>query len=823
MLEMPSRVGLRADSPGPAHTGSALITLVVIVIALVALYVGRDIFIPFALAILLSFVLGPLASRLRRWGLGRIPAVLIVVCLAFLVLGSFAVLVGSQVVQLVQNLPTYQSNIQAKIRSMQATAPSGGMFDRAATVLRELSSEVSGEPGQDASSAGARPNDALSSKPMPVRIAAPPPSMFMVIGNIASPLLGPIGTAGLVIVFVFLMLFEREDLRNRLIRLVSGGDLYLTTEALDEAAQRVSRYLFMQLLVNVTYGVPIGLGLYCIGVPNALLWGVLATVLRFIPYIGPFMAAFFPIALAVAVAPGWGMVFWTIGLFVVLELLSNNLVEPWLYGSSTGISALAIILAAIFWTTLWGPVGLLLSTPLTVCLVVMGRYIPQLRFLDVLLGSEPVLTAPEQLYQRMLAGDPEEGEEIAREQLKERPLAALYDEITLPALCLAERDRQRKVLTGERRAVVTESFLRVVAALTDYEAPTLAAAGPDNSALAPQPTGEPAAHVDLVWTGTPVLCIAGWTGLDRTAATMLAQLLVCSGIGTRVLPAEALRAEGIASLDLRHVELICLVYLSQSGVLHARQACRRLRRQAPGAKIMVALLNAQLDPAKEQDQSTALPADLIVTSLAQARERITHLAVSPIETPMVPAPVPICEPERLAALKQLNILDTAPEDTFDRVTRRLADAFDAPIALLTLINEYRQFWKSAVGLPEDLALARQAPRDTSMCGHVVASNEILVIEDILRDKRFATNPFLREHGIRFYAGAPLRTPAGYAIGSLCVIDTKPRTISERERTLLQVIADEVMIEIEKRRVASGTVPHADGPYDGVSAPVATAR
>ena len=754
----------------------------------------------FALAMLLSFALGPMANRLRRWGLGRIPAVLLVVFLAFLGLGGFAVLVGNQVVQLVKHLPTYQSNIQAKIRSMQSAAPSGGMLDRAATVLRELSSEVSGEPGQEASDTDGLPDDARSRRPIPVRIDAPSLSQCSR-SSAPSParLLGPIGTAGLVIVFVFLLLLEREDLRNRLIRLVSGGDLYLTTEALDEAAQRISRYLLMQLIVNVTYGVPIGLGLYFIGVPNALLWGVLATVLRFIPYIGPFIAAFFPIALAVAVAPGWGMVFWTIGLFVVLELLSNNFVEPWLYGSSTGISALAIILAAIFWTTLWGPVGLLLSTPLTVCLVVMGRYMPRLQFLDVLLGCEPVLTAPEHLYQRMLAGDPEEGEDIAREQLKERPLAALHEEVTLPALRLAEHDRQRKVLTGERRAVVTESFLRVIAALADYEGPTLAAEGSDHGVLAPPDPGEPAVQADIVWTGTPVLCIAGWTGLDRVAATILAQQLAGSGIGTRVLPADAISPEGIASLDVRQVELICLVYLSQSGVLHARQACRRLRRQAPAAQIMVALLHAQRDPAKEPEQSTALPADLIVTSLAQAREQITHRAAAPIKTPMVPALVPPCEPERLAALKQLNILDTAPEDPFDRVTQRLADAFDAPIALLTLIDAYRQFWKSAIGLPEDLALARQAPRETSMCGHVVASNEILVIEDILRDKRFATNPFLREHGIRFYAGAPLRTPAGYAIGSLCVIDTKPRTISERERTLLQVIADETTAQIENRK------------------------
>ena len=818
MLETPSQGGRHVDSSGPA-----LLTLLVMVIAIAALYVGRDIFIPFALAILLSFALGPIAIRLRRWGLGRIPSVLVAVCLAFLGLGGFAVLVGSQSVQLVQQLPTYQSNIQVKIRSMQAAAPSGGMLDRAATVLHELSREIAGEPGQEARGADALANDALARRPIPVRIEEPSPSMFKLVGDIAGPLLGPLGTAGLVIVFVFIMLLEREDLRNRFIRLVSGGDLYLTTEALDEAAQRVSRYLLMQLIVNITYGLPIGLGLYFIGVPNALLWGVLATVLRFIPYIGPFIAAFFPIALAVAVAPGWGMVLWTLGLFVAIELLSNNIVEPWLYGSSTGISALALILAAIFWTTLWGPVGLLLSTPLTVCLVVMGRYIPRLQFLDVLLGSEPVLTAPEHLYQRMLAGDPDEGEEIAREQLKERPLVAVADEVILPALCLAERDRQRKVLTGDRRVVITESCLRVVAALADYESAEDTVEGADQDALAPHEARKRAAPVNIVWAGTPVLCIAGWTGLDRAAATLLGQLLAGKGIGTRVLPPEAISPEGIGSFDVSGVELICLVYLSQAGVMRARQAYRRVQRQAPTTKIMAVFLNAQIDPAKERDQNAALPIDFIATSLSQACEQITQLATSPVEAPMVPPPLPAGEPERLAALKQLNMLDTAPEEMFDRVTRRLAAAFKAPIALLTLIDEERQFWKSATGLPEDLALARQAPRETSICGHVVASSEMLVIPDVLQDTRFANNPFLRERGIRFYAGAPLRTPAGYTIGSLCVMDTEPRTISERERALLQMIADEVMAEIEKRSPAARPGPDADRRHDEVNTPAPVAR
>ena len=329
--------------------------------------------------------------------------------------------------------------------------------------------------------------------------------------------------------------------------------------------------------------------MWLIGIPNALLWGVLATVLRFVPYVGPFIAALFPVALAVAVAPGWGLVFWTVALFVGLELVSNNVVEPWLYGASTGVSTVAILVAAIFWTSLWGPVGLLLSTPITVCLAVLGRYVPHLGFFDVLLGSEPVLTPPERFYQRMLAGDPEEGEEIAEEFLDGRPLAAFYDEVALPALRLAEADRQRKVLVGERRALVTDSLIKVVGELADHEEPDAEEVG----------AGEVQEAPPVAWAGKPVLCVAGRTGLDRAAAAMLAQLLERRGIGARVLPTEALSPEGVAGLDPEDLELVCLSYLGSTAVAHARQACRRLRRRAPDARLLVGLWGGQLDEAKD--------------------------------------------------------------------------------------------------------------------------------------------------------------------------------------------------------------------------------
>lgn len=385
------------------------------------------------------------------------------------------------------------------------------------------------------------------------------------------------------------------------------------------------------------------------------------------------------------------------------------------------------------------------------------------------------------------------------EQLKDRKLAALYDEVILPALCMAERDRQRKFLTGERRAVVTESFLRVVTSLADHESAEIAAGEEDHL---PEPDqGGPAERAGNRWSGKSVLCIAGWTPLDRVAAAILAQRLERHGIGSRELPAEAISPDAVASLDTSCIELFCLVYLSKTSVMHARQACLRVRRHAPGAKVMVAFLNGLMSQENDPGETDKY-ADLVAYSLSQAFSEIKRISEVPISTTMVKPPPIACEEERLREVETLGILDTEPEEHFDRVTRRLAEAFDAPMALLSIIDENRQFWKSSSGLPEDLALARQAPRETSICGHVVASNQMLVIEDVLKDKRFANNPFLRERGIRFYAGAPLSTPSGHAIGSLCVLDTKARKISSRERSMLQIIADEVMAKIQQRTTVS---------------------
>ena len=420
-----------------------------------ALYLGRDVLIPLALAILLSFALGPLVTWLYRRGLPRVPAVLTVMLLVTLLIGGFAALVASQLTHLGQQLPTYEANLRAKAREVAAAAPGGGVIDRTADLLRDFSREIdkiTERPPGKAPGAGSADQAAdQPAKPIPVEIHEPPPPPLEALSTFVGPLMQPIATAGIVLVFIVFVLLQREDLRDRMIRLFGMSDVHRATAAISDAARRIGRYLLMQLVVNLLYGLPVGVGLFLIGVPNALLWGMLATVLRFIPYLGPILAAILPIALSFAVDTGWTTPILTVALFIGLELFTNNVLEPWLYGSSTGLSPLAIIVAAVFWTTLWGPVGLLLATPLTVCLVVLGRHVPQLQFFEVLLGDQPVLAPEVKFYQRLLAGDSARGRGARRGPAGG---AAAGRSCSTASCCrrwlFADQDRQRGVLEPAR-------------------------------------------------------------------------------------------------------------------------------------------------------------------------------------------------------------------------------------------------------------------------------------------------------------------------------------------------------------------------------------
>jgi predicted PurR-regulated permease PerM len=395
-----------------ALTGIWTVSLTAFVIG--TLYWARDLLIPLVLAALLAFLLAPLVTRLERW-IGRIGAVLLVgtLILAVTIVGGWVL--TRQLVDLATKLPDYKENIQNKLRAFKV--PTGGRFTEFSKTWEELKKDLPGAQVPEITIEAGKPETAVLTPPsfkpaVPVQVLqTSKANPFQLVQIIIAPLLGPLGTAALVLLLVIFMLLKREDLRSRLIRLIGQGRISATTRAMDDAGARVTRYLLMQLVVNVSYGVSAAIALYFIGLPNAVLWGACATVLRFIPYVGPWIGAGIPLVLSLAVSPGWMMPLLTLGLFVVLELVCNNVMEPWLYGSSTGVSPIALIFGAVCWTWLWGPVGLVLATPMTVCLVVMGRHIPRLSFLSVLLSNEQALTPAEDCYYRLLTiGDQDEME-----------------------------------------------------------------------------------------------------------------------------------------------------------------------------------------------------------------------------------------------------------------------------------------------------------------------------------------------------------------------------------------------------------------------------
>ncbi|MBV9861079.1 MAG: AI-2E family transporter [Alphaproteobacteria bacterium] len=595
---MTEREASRPRKLAPAARGSTVPATLLAGLIIAALYFGRVILVPCALAVLLSFLLAPAVRWLRRWRVPRVSAVIATVLLAFIAILGFGVVIGEEIASLGQNLPEYQQNLNSKVRSLQGVLPGAGLFGRASTMFRELGKELSGSPSPGVAPAGAVSSTA---NPVPVVIREPETAPLQVVESVIGPLLEPLATSGLVIVFVVLILLKREDLRDRLLRLAGGSDIHRTTEAMNDAAQRVSRYLLMQLIINGCYGIPVGLGLTVIGIPNAALWGMMAVLLRFIPYFGVVIAAAFPLALAVAVDPGWSLLGWTVLLLVAIELVISNIVEPWVYGVSTGLSSVAVILAATFWTWLWGPVGLLLSTPLTVCLVVLGRHVPQLQFLDVLLGNEPALAPEESLYQRLLANDPEEATEQAEEFSREKSITAFFDEVAIPALAMAQADSDRDAMTVERRARVSAGFATMLENLAE------------DGLMEPDP-GEPEAQPRR----GPVVCVAGRNELDAAAAELLRHLLQSHGQPASVLPPETLSADNPNRVALREASIVCLSLLSTSSAARARYLVRRLRRRARGARLVVGFWGQSPTSLSIAELTAATAADAVVTSVSDA-------------------------------------------------------------------------------------------------------------------------------------------------------------------------------------------------------------
>jgi predicted PurR-regulated permease PerM len=611
---------------------SAVATAILAVIIIMVLYFGREIVIPIALAILLSFVLAPLVGVLQRMRIPRGLAVVSVVIIAFALIFAMGSLLATQLTQLAGDLPRYQSTISEKIQLFRETTAGRGTLERASGMLKDLSKELD-KPKEAASApgVGASLKAPVPPVPVPVEVRQPEPGALESLQSLITPLLHPLATTGIIIIFVIFILLQREDLRNRLIRLAGSHDLQRTTAALDDAASRLSRLFLIQLLLNGSFGVIIGTGLWLIGVPSAILWGILAAVLRFVPYIGAAIAAAFPLALAVAVDPTWSMLLWTLALFVVVEPIVGHVIEPMLYGHSTGLSPVAVVASATFWTGLWGPIGLVLATPLTVCLVVLGRHVDRLEFLDVMFGDRPALSPPEIFYQRMLAGDPTEASEKAEEFLKERSLSSYYDQVALKGLQMAQADAERGALDHERLTKIRDAVsefannisdqddrpLQKVSSTTDIEASSaVATVAEDAYENLPLLSKE---ELPPEWQGEhPVLCVAGRSLIDEAAAIMLGQLSTAHGLSARVEAAEALSTTNIFRLDTTGIAIVCLVYMDASSPAHMRYAVRRLRRKLPKATIILGCWVKDMDPAVLEKLRDGAKADLAANSLGEA-------------------------------------------------------------------------------------------------------------------------------------------------------------------------------------------------------------
>ena len=611
---------------------SAVAIAILAVIIITTLYFGREIFVPIALAVLLSFVLAPVVGLLQRLRAPRGLAVVSVVITAFALIFAMGSLLATQLTQLAGDLPRYESTISEKIQSFRETTAGRGTLERASGMLKDLSKELD-KPKDAASSLG--PGSILAKTPaplapVPVEVRQPDPGALESLRSLISSLLHPLATTGIIIIFVIFILLQREDLRNRLIRLAGSRDLQRTTAALDDAARRLSRLFLIQLLLNGTFGIVIGAGLWLIGIPSAILWGILAAVLRFVPYIGAVIAAAFPLVLAVAVDPSWTMLLWTLALFLVVEPIVGHVIEPMVYGHSTGLSPVAVVASATFWTALWGPIGLVLATPLTVCLVVLGRHVERLEFLDVMFGDRPALSPPEIFYQRMLAGDPTEAAEKAEEFLKERSLASYYDEVALKGLQLAQMDAERGALNQERLTKIRDAvneFANDLSEQDDRPAPKVRVTTDAEASSAVDAVSKDAAYEDLPvlnkdelpaeWRGQhPVLCVAGRSLIDEAAAIMLGQLSTARGLAARVEPAEALSTTNLFRLDAGGVAIVCLIYLDANGPAHMRYAVRRLRRRLPKATFILGCW--MQEPAILEQMRDAVKADLVAASLGGA-------------------------------------------------------------------------------------------------------------------------------------------------------------------------------------------------------------
>lgn len=754
---------------------------------LAMLYWGREILVPLALAALLTFLLVPFVARLQRY-IGRTAAVILTIILMLSVTGMGGWMITRQSMDLAKQLPSYQENLRTKIQSLQS--PGEGTIARLNRTIGSLLTEIQQVSANTSQNTELQPT---TPQAVPVEIVANRESGFVSAATtIISPLLSPLGTAGLVIILLIFMLLKSDDLISRFIRLVGQGRISSTSRAIEDASHRIRRYLFMQLIVNVTYGAALAIGLYFIGVPNAVLWGSLAAMLRFIPYVGPWISAIFPVALSLAVSPDWTMPLLTIGLFLVLELLSNNVMEPWLYGSSTGVSSFALIVAAVFWTWLWGPVGLVMATPLTVCLVVMGQHIPQLGFLSVLLSENQALTPAEDIYYRILRKNDSDIFDVVESYLKTNTSSALYDEVLIPLVTAVEEDFSGSMVNSEQKHEITRAIKSIMDDVQSYTNED------DPVELPPHPC--------------TVYCFPARAERDGMIANMLARALRHDRFEVHTAEAKTDIADMLEKVSISPADIAFVSALPPTTPEQVRRFCKRIRGYSDQQKIAVGLWGweGELTPITQELKDEGV--EIVVTSIAEAVAFCEGLSLPGPEN-YTPAPHPENELDRQRSLESLPLDNESIIPLFKDTVAQLSHLLNLPVASISFIDGERQVFKAAVGLPDEWLKKGSIPRTESICAHAIYRNEPLIVEDLQRDKEFANNKLVKEANFRFYAAAPIHAPNGDPVGIISVLGTKPRHLTRRERRRLIESANMLSRAISDVTTTSTREPSSDSSID----------
>jgi predicted PurR-regulated permease PerM len=562
--------------------------LLISVVVFCGLYFGREIIIPITISILLTFLLAPIVSKLEKW-IGRIPAILTVVLIIFIFGSIISYILSIEFIDLTKNLPSYKGNIEAKISSFHM--PQDGILAKIGQKIQGYLPVIS---------------DKSSSSEVTSNITS---NITRILQIVLGSLVHLLANIGLVLLLVIFMLLNREDLKGRIIRLMGQGRITKTTKAMEDAGTRISHYLFMQLIVNSSFGILLAVSLWFIGIPNAILWGGLLIVLRFIPYIGTWISALIPVALSFLISAGWMSPLLTIGVYLILDLICSHFLEPWLYGSSTGVSSTALIIAAVFWTLLWGPVGLLLAIPLTVCLVVIGRHVPQLEFLCILLGDDKPLGAHAEYYHHILIDSPDDLDLIDH-YLNEKPLISLYDEVLIPSLINLEQDVRSGKIDSNKASLIFKNISETIEDLnpklksSDFSCNQMKAGDASES--------------------FSVLCLPVNAGSDEIAAEMLKLTLLQHNISAENLPFNDNRDNTREFIEKHQVSIVCITMLPPSTILQMRKVCKKILSFNLNLKIVLFLSGIDMSKIQENERRRTIEISAAATSLKEITVKIEN-------------------------------------------------------------------------------------------------------------------------------------------------------------------------------------------------------